>query len=112
MRIHRLATVSTLLTLLVATVAFAFTEAELLDRAIPLDADLDALHARFVADTEPHSVLKAEFDVLDAELDQLEADRATLPPSCGCTQLDQTLAAASATAAELQRTITAWEETN
>jgi hypothetical protein len=97
-------------TLTCVATASAFTEAELIVRAQALLADYEDLQDRFEADVEPHSVLEAAYDALEVERLELEADRATLPGSCTCVQLDALIHDIQVVSAWMAATIGGWED--
>ena len=110
MNVRRLALLGTLLGFVAfATVAVA-TESELTTQATVLDTDFHQLRVRFDADVESHAVLRADLEALEVRLSQLQADRAQLPPGCGCAQLDALIAHAVADDQSLKSTAGGWEE--
>src|SRR5688500_675592 len=110
MNARRLFLIAALSLLACATVAWAAEEAEVLSRATTLDSDYHSLRTRFDADVEPHAVLKADFEALEARRETLVADRAALPPGCGCVAIDALLAHAQADSDYLKGTMGGWEE--
>lgn len=92
----------------VLAVPLAFAE-DLLTRAQALDNDYIALQARFDADTEPHSVLAADLDALDARLSPLQAERDALG-QCSCAEIDSHLSHATSLSVNMRNVLGSWEE--
>lgn len=90
-------------------VPLAFAE-DLLTRAQVLDDDYIALQVRFDADTEPHSVLAADLDALDARLSSLQAERDALG-QCNCAEIDSRLSHATSLSVNMRNIIGTWDDT-
>ena len=93
--------------LLVTTVAWAVTEAELIEQATELEADYQDLKVLVVAHVGPKSAREAAYAALEAQRAQLKADRATLQ-GCGCGELDGLIADIDVLSDDIQRALDEW----
>lgn len=102
-----------LLSLLLASLAWAATEAELATRATALESDLSALDADVAAcpdgDCPEAQSLLDTLDALDADRAALHDDRDAVP-GCECSQVDASLAVSDSLAETLRTTTGTWEE--
>lgn len=100
-------------TLLGATVALAFTIAELFARAEVLVGNYESLAARVAAcpegDCEDRNSIEADFQSAESARSTLHDDRATLNPCGTCQSLDLQIAAAGALGEQLGVVIEGWE---
>ena len=99
--------------LAVATVAAAFTVAELQQRASTLLSRYQTLYSQANACTggtcTERSTIESDFSSAESQRTQLHADRSTLNPCTTCQELDSTLQSVDQRASEVAGIIEGWD---
>ena len=113
---HRNTVASLVFTALLATVAWAASVEEVTDAANDMHGQYVDLQDRVDAcpgGTCPEApALIDEGATLHGKLDQLHADRASLPSGCDCSGLDELIGTIDAIDDAVGMTLTEWEEQN